>query len=86
MVTGHAVEATTEPNKGFAYVYQADTSTVKKTPIQWRGVKDNMIIISEGLSPGDIVATAGVSFLSDGMKVKLMADAKKAKPETLVVE
>ncbi len=86
LIPNHAVAPTTEPNKGFAFVYQADSSTVKQTPIAWRGVKDNMLIVSEGLSPGDVVATAGVSFLSDGMKVKLMAGAKKAEPEKLVVE
>jgi hypothetical protein len=31
-----------------------------------------MTIVSEGLSAGDIIAVAGVSFLADGMKVKLM--------------
>ena len=45
-----------------------------------------MVVVLEGVSPGDILAAAGVSFLSDGMKVKLMADAKEEKPETLSVE
>jgi RND family efflux transporter MFP subunit len=85
-VPGHAITPTTEANRGFVFVYQPDTSTVKKVPIQWRGVKNNMIMISEGVSPGDILAVAGVSFLSDGMKVKLMAEARMEKPETLDVE
>jgi RND family efflux transporter MFP subunit len=81
-----AIAPTTEANRGYVFVYQPDTSTVKKTPIHWRGVKDNMVIVSEGVSPGDILAAAGVSFLSDGMKVKLMATDEKAKPETLDIE
>ena len=85
-VPSHAITPTTEANRGFVFVYQPDTSTVKKAPIQWRGVKNNMVMISEGVSPGDILAVAGVSFLSDGMKVKLIAEAKKEKPETLNVE
>ena len=85
-VPGHAVTPTTEASRGFVFVYQPDTSTVKQIPVQWRGVRDNMIIVTEGVAPGDIVAVAGVSFLSDGMKVKLMAKPKKAKPEPLDVE
>ena len=85
-VPGHAVKPTIEANRGFAFVYQPDTSTVKQTPVRWRGVKDNMIVILEGVSPGDILAVAGVSFLSDGMKVKLMAKTDEAKPESLDIE
>ncbi len=86
LVPAQALAPTTEPNRGHVFIYQADTSTVKQTPVVFLGVKDNRLIISEGIAPGDIVATAGVSFLSDGMKVKLMAGARKAKPKTLVVE
>ena len=85
-IPGQAVEPTTEANRGFVFVYQPDTSTVKRTPVQWRGVRNNMIVVSEGVSPGDIVAVAGVSFLSDGMKVKLMAKREEAKPEELDIE
>ncbi len=84
MIPGHAIRPTTDANVGFAFVYQPETSTVKQVPIHWLGVKDNMAIVTEGLSPGDILAVAGVSFLSDGMKVKLMeAEAEQATPETL---
>ena len=47
-VPGHALTPTTEANHGFVFVYQPDTSTVKKVPIQFRGVKNNMVMISEG--------------------------------------
>ncbi len=86
LVPGHALTPTTEASRGFVFVYQPDTSTVKKTPVHFRGVKDNQIIISEGVAPGDVVAVAGVSFLSDGMKVKLMAKPQIAKPETFAIE
>jgi hypothetical protein len=36
-------------------------------------VQDNRIFITEGIAPGDVIAVAGVSFLRDGQKVKLMA-------------
>jgi RND family efflux transporter MFP subunit len=83
LIPGHAIRPTTDANDGFVFVYQPDTTTVKKVPIHWLGVKDNMAVVTEGLSPGDILAVAGVSFLSDGMKVKLMeAEAEQEMPET----
>ena len=86
LVPGDAVRPTTEANRGFAFVYQSDNSTVKQIPVKWLGVKDNMIIVTEGLSPGDVLAVAGVSFLSDGMQVKLMELPQEKKPETLDIE
>jgi RND family efflux transporter MFP subunit len=61
-----------EARQGYAFVYDPATSTVRKTQIQTFGAEQNMTIVSEGLSAGDIIAVAGVSFLADGMKVKLM--------------
>ena len=59
-------------SQGYAFVYDPDTSTVGKTPIRTLDMELNMVVVSEGLSAGDIIAVAGVSFLADGMKVKLM--------------
>ena len=61
-----------EIRQGYAFVYDPEPSTVRKTPIRTLDVEQNMAIVSEGLSAGDIIAVAGVSFLADGMKVKLM--------------
>lgn len=60
-----------EPNRGHAFVYDPNTSTVKKTAVHSRGMADKQVIIDEGLKAGDIIAVAGVSFLADGMQVKL---------------
>ena len=61
-----------EANRGFAFVYDPGTSTVKKTAVRSRGSEGKEIIIYEGLAAGDIIAAAGVSFLADGLKVKLL--------------
>jgi len=61
-----------EANRGYAFVYDPHTSTVKKTPVFSRGTEQKKAIVYEGLAAGDIIAVAGVSFLADGMKVKLM--------------
>ena len=36
------------------------------------GVRDNNLVATAGVAPGDVVASAGVSYLVDGQKVKLL--------------
>ncbi|QOG21234.1 MULTISPECIES: efflux RND transporter periplasmic adaptor subunit [Bradyrhizobium] len=54
------------------FVYDGQSSTVLKRKVVVGGVRDNRLIVTEGLSEGDIVASAGVSYLFDGQKVKLL--------------
>ena len=54
------------------FLYDGGSSTVKKHTIKAVGVRDNRLIVTEGLGAGDIIASAGVSYLSDGQKVKLL--------------
>ena len=72
LVPMQAILPSPESNRGYAFVYDPDTSTVKKTPVRSRGTSDKEVIVDEGLEAGDIIAVAGVSFLADGMEVKLM--------------
>ncbi len=60
------------PGRGYVFVFDSATSTVKRTPVKGKGVRDNRVMISEGVEAGDVIAIAGVSFLRDGQKVKLM--------------
>ncbi len=72
-----ALTAGKEAKRGFVFVYDPDTSTVKKAPVRGiRNVTGNRLMIVEGLSGGEIIAVAGVSFLEDGQKVKLMEPAQ----------
>jgi RND family efflux transporter MFP subunit len=65
--------ALAEPDNRFsAFVYDRDTSTVTKRSIRTGGVADNHIAVLEGLEEGDIIATAGVTFLRDGQQVTLL--------------
>jgi RND family efflux transporter MFP subunit len=66
-----------ETNKGFVFIYDPQTSTVKKSPIRGSSVRGNDAVIIEGVKDGDIIAAAGVSFLEDGQKVKLMEPTKE---------
>ena len=61
-----------DATKGFVFIYDPQTSTVKKTQIESGSVRGNDAVIFGGVKDGDIVAVAGVSFLEDGQKVKLM--------------
>jgi RND family efflux transporter MFP subunit len=61
-----------EPDRGYAFVFDPQTSTVKKTAVHSHGMADKKVIVDEGLETGDIIAVAGVSFLADGMEVKLL--------------
>src|SRR2546423_2149001 len=36
------------------------------------GVRDNRLVVTEGIAAGDLLASAGVSYLSDGQKVNLL--------------
>ena len=67
-----AVLPTKEENRGIAFVFDPGTATVKKTSIRFQGAERKNVIVTDGLAPEDIIAVAGVSFLADGMKVKLM--------------
>jgi RND family efflux transporter MFP subunit len=68
-----------DTTKGFVFVYDPQTSTVKKTQIESGSVRDDNVVIADGVKKGDIIAVAGVSFLEDGQKVKLMEQPAEKK-------
>jgi RND family efflux transporter MFP subunit len=57
---------------GTVFLYDSGSSTVKKHSITLGAVRDNRLVVTEGLGAGDIVASAGVSYLVDGQRVKLL--------------
>ena len=57
---------------GYVFVYDAAASVVRRTPVRGRPGRDDMVEITDGVNAGDVVAVAGVTFLRDGQKVKLM--------------
>ncbi len=58
--------------KTYAFVYDEAAGVVRKREIQTENIINNEILISKGLKPGEIIATAGVEYLHDGQAVKLM--------------
>ncbi len=59
-------------NRATLFLFDEDTSTVKAKEVDIAGIRENMAIVFEGINEGDIVAVAGVSFLKDGQKVRLL--------------
>jgi RND family efflux transporter MFP subunit len=54
------------------FLYDAATATVRKHSVTLGGIRDNRLVVTEGLKSGDYVASAGVSYLTDGQNVKLL--------------
>lgn len=58
---------------GFVYVFDAASKTVKRREVFVIAIRGNDVLVGKGLKAGERVAVAGVSFLHDGMTVKLLA-------------
>lgn len=54
------------------FVYDPESKTVQERKINVLGVRENMVIVSSGLEAGELVASAGVSYLRDGQSVQLL--------------
>jgi RND family efflux transporter MFP subunit len=54
-----------------AYVVDKANKVVRKTTVTVSGIAESGVRIAGGLHPGDMVVTAGVQFLRDGMRVRL---------------
>jgi RND family efflux transporter MFP subunit len=54
------------------FLYDKASSTVKKHQITVGGIRDNYLVVTNGVGADDLVASAGVSYLADGQKVRLL--------------
>ncbi|HJV61424.1 MAG TPA: efflux RND transporter periplasmic adaptor subunit [Albitalea sp.] len=66
--------------QGHTVVWVVDKAnmTVKTQPVQVAGADGNDAVISGGLSPGQVVVTAGVHVLNPGQKVKFYVEPSSA--------
>ena len=67
----NALAPSDKPRTGHVFVFDAKSSTVRKILVTASSTQGTMVAV-RGLKPGDIIAVAGVDFLVDGQKVKLM--------------
>lgn len=62
-----------EAAPGYIFKFDIDAGVVRKVPVSGgEAVTDNFVEVVEGIAAGDIIAVAGVSFLRDGQRVKLL--------------
>ena len=70
-----AISPGDEGAQGYVFVFDANAGVVRRTAVTpGQGVLENLVAISSGVDAGDIVASAGVSFLRDGQTVKLLGE------------
>ena len=72
LIPGSAFLPGIDTNDQYIYLFDAETSSVRKTAVQTGGIQGNNVIVTQGIAPGDILVVAGVPFLSDGQAVKLL--------------
>jgi RND family efflux transporter MFP subunit len=60
--------------ESFVYKYSASDSMLRAVPVQELRLLDDggAVIDAESLKPGDVIASAGISFLADGEKVRIL--------------
>ncbi len=61
---------TTDGTDNFVWVVDETTMTVSKRVVTVADGIGDAVVVTEGLTAGDVIATAGASFLSDGMQVR----------------
>lgn len=54
------------------FVFDPETSTVAQRIVTFSGIRGNNFVVVDGLQEGERVATKGVAYLREGMKVKLV--------------
>lgn len=59
-----------EEGAAYVFVLDAQTSTVKKTPVRLGAFSERLVPVLEGLNAADYVVAAGVQLLRDGLEVK----------------
>ena len=60
-----------DPDASAVFVYDKESSTVQLRAIKTGDMRGDSVIVESGLTADEIVATAGTSFLSNGMSVTL---------------
>jgi RND family efflux transporter MFP subunit len=61
-----------EEDKTYVWIIDEETKTVSRREVQTGQLSDTGILITEGLEPGEWIATAGVHTLREGQQVKII--------------
>jgi RND family efflux transporter MFP subunit len=60
------------------FVVDAESKTVRRTPVTIAGPVADGLRVTSGLKVGEVVVSAGVQFLRDGMRVRLPGELRRA--------
>ena len=69
---------TESSNAAAVFVVDPSKKVVRRTIVALAGTSDDGVRIASGLNAGDMVVTAGVQFLRDGMRVRLLEERSQA--------
>lgn len=61
-----------EGKRSYVFVYQPESQRLEKREVIVENLFNNEVIVSEGINAGELIATAGVSFLYDQQEVRLL--------------
>lgn len=73
-----------ERGKNVVWLYDAASQTVKPVPVTVGAPRDNVLLVTGGLSPGQIIVTAGVHLLKAGQRVMPMAAADQPSAQSAI--
>ncbi|CAH0440242.1 efflux RND transporter periplasmic adaptor subunit [Ralstonia pseudosolanacearum] len=73
-----------EQGKNEVWLYDAASQTVKPVPVTVGAPRDNVLLVTGGLSPGQTIVTAGVHLLKAGQRVMPMAAADQPSAQSAI--
>ncbi len=73
-----------EQGKNVVWLYDAASQTVKPVPVTVSAPRDNVLLVTGGLSPGQTIVTAGVHLLKAGQRVMPMAAADQPSAQSAI--
>ncbi|WP_197340665.1 efflux RND transporter periplasmic adaptor subunit [Ralstonia solanacearum] len=73
-----------EQGKNVVWLYDAASQTVKPVPVTVGAPRDNVLLVTGGLSPGQTIVTAGVHLLKAGQRVMPMAAADQPSAQSAI--
>jgi len=61
-----------ESKDTYVWIINEQSNTVKRRTVTTDRLTDHGQIVTEGLEPGELIATAGVHYLKEGQKIRIL--------------
>ena len=69
-----AIFSPEENNTSYVLVFDEQTATVSRRKVVTGELSDHGVPVDDGVTPGEWVVTAGVSYLAEGQTVRLLEE------------